>query len=269
MNSRYGWLVLLGSLAACQATPDQDRYFDEDLDRASGWEQTSSYLKDVGYDFMDIFTLSVDGGKAGPLLVHGDVRATKFLATGWGNWSGYSAGILGRGVGVWREERTESGISVGPLLNHSFEGSRIPYRGNGALGHKYLDAFGYDINLDERFHWADLGGSLHLIGVGVTANLSPYELLDFVYGLVGNYPNPARLTTTEMPWDYGIDIADDDTRVSRYDAVDGRFRHNDYSIWPTIWPTTFTHEQVEGEEWEQEPYRGPETGSFGGMYGER
>ncbi len=246
--------------------------FRNDIDRESGMYHLKSYLKDVGLDFADIFTLNVGAGKAGPFLLHGNVHATKYAELGWGSWSGYKAGLLGRAWGIWREERHLGyplpSFALLPVQNYHVTACRIPYCGTKTLADKAMSIRGYDINLDENRHWSDLGFSLHVIGVGLDAGLSPYEAVDFVLGFFGNYPNLDWMAGSDMPWDIGHDVADDDTRVSIYDDKLNRYRSNSYSMWPTVWPTTYEHhEEMEGEEWDYEPYRGPETISVGGAWG--
>lgn len=269
-HARIAWIVLL-TAAGCMSTPEQDKMFRHEIDRESGLVHLASYLKDVGLDFADIFTIDVAAGKAGPYLVQAEAYATKYLAAGLGSWSGYKAGLLGRAFGVWREERhlgALGGFAVGPVQNYYVDVCRIPYCGTPTLADKQLIAHGYDIDLDEYRHWADIGASLHVVALGADVAVSPYEAIDFLKGLFANYPNPDWLVGSDMPWDIGIDLADDDTRPSLYDDHLGRYRANDYSVWPTIWPTTFgVHREAEGEEEANTPYRGPETGSFGGAFG--
>ncbi|MCC7171066.1 MAG: hypothetical protein IT459_11495 [Planctomycetes bacterium] len=273
MNSyaRFGVGIMLSTLATlvgCQATCDDGKFFKTQDDRMSAGDQVSAYFSDVGKDFMDIFTLGVGAGKAGPLLFHANAHVTKYAELGYGQWAGWTSGMLGRGVGTWREEKHEGGFAFLPIQNYWVSNDRVPCCGNDDLRSKYLDAEGYNINLDNNGHWADVGLSLHLLAVGVDAGVSPYEAMDFVFGLLGNYPNPALASGNAMPWDIGSDIADDDTRVSMYDDKTSRYRHSAYSIWPTIWPTTYGHhEEIEGGEWAVEPKHGKHTGSWGGAFG--
>lgn len=280
--ARMGVGLLVAGLFACQSTKDQEKFFRNDIDRESGWHHLASYAKDVGYDFLDIVHLNVGLGKSGPFSIIGgnigvvpwwlpmqlNAHVTKYAEAGFGSWSGYKFGWLGRGMGVWREERTEAGFALLPIQNYSVHAARVPYWGNSPLGDKYMDAHGFNIDLDQNRHWLDVGGSLHIIALGFDVNVSPFEALDFVAGFFSNIPNPAWVTTSDMPWDIGVDLADDDTRLSIYDDKIGRYRRSAYSVWPTIWPTTFGHhEELEGAEWDHVPYRGPETGSVGGAYG--
>ncbi|MFG0318923.1 MAG: hypothetical protein ACF8XB_16745 [Planctomycetota bacterium JB042] len=286
--ARLGIGLVLVGLAGCQSTSDHDKMFRNDIDRESGWYQTKAYFKDVGLDFLDIFTLNVGAGKPGPYLMQYNFHATKYAEIGHGSWSGYKAGLLGRGFGIWREERHMGVIpaggaglgfanvlwawfptvSLGPIQNHYEDVCRIPYCGTKTLADKHLVARGYNINLDENRHWADIGASMHFLAVGLDVGVSPFEAFDWLFGFIGNYPNPDWIAGSDMPWDIGYDMADDDTRLSIYDDHLNRFRNNSYSLWPTIWPTTYgAHSEVEGGEWDHEPYRGPETGSFGGAWG--
>ena len=283
--ARFGIGLVLLAATGCQSTSDQDKMFRNDIDRESGWYHTKAYFTDLGLDFMDIFTLNVGAGKPGPYLVQYNAHLTKYAEIGHGSWSGYKAGLLGRGFGIWREERhmgvVPAGgalafggipwlptVSLGPVQNHYEDVCRVPYCGTPELADKHLVARGYNINLDDNRHWSDIGASLHVLAVGLDVGVSPYEALDFVFGLAGNYPNPNWIAGTDMPWDIGYDMADDDTRLSIYDDHLNRFRNSSYSIWPTIWPTTYgTHSEVEGGEWDNEPHRGPSTVSVGGAFG--
>lgn len=285
--ARFGAGMLLVALCGCQATPDTDKFFRNDYDHWSGGEKMMTYARDVGYDFCDIFTVDLGWGKtangaitSNPIIpaastipffnwVFFNVHVTKYAEIGFGNWSGYKAGMLGRGMGVWREERYEGGFGLGVIQNYSVHAARVPTRGNQPLATRYMEVHGYDIDLDQNYHWGDVGLSFHFfILPGFDLNLSPFEALDFVFGVFNNYPNPVEMTGTSMPWDIGTDIADDDTRPSLYDHKLGRARYSDYSIWPTIWPTTFGHhEEVEGGEAGMAPISSPATGSVGGAYG--
>jgi len=247
--------LLLASLGACTTSPEappegQEVFFRQDTDYESGMWQFTHYLSDVGNDFLDIFQVSGGIGKAGPALFFGNVHLTKYAEAGFGNWTGYSAGMLGRSFGVWREERDESGFSLLLIQNYSVQSIRIPTWGTNTLRERGMDAHGYNIDLDENGHWADLGGSVYVLALGVDVGVSPFEFFDFFGGLLGNYP-VANVSGDQMPWSIGRDLADDDTRVSVYNDKIGRYRSNPYSCWPTIWPTTYTHQQVEGEGWTQ------------------
>ena len=286
-TARLGIGLLLLGLCGCQSTPDQDKFFRNDIDRRSGWHHLGMYAKDCGYDILDMFTMNVAAGKAGPFLspvpfpnflLPGsfNFHFTKYLEVAAGSWSGYKFGMLGRGLGVWREQRTESGVTIMPLPpiplpvgpSVSVHAERVPYWGTDELKDKYLSAHGYSINMDEDRHWADIGLSINVIGLGFELGFSPFETLDCLFGMIGNYPNLAWVSTSDMPWDFGVDLADDDTRVSVYDDKNGRYRSSSYSMWPTIWPTTFGHhEEIEGAEWDVVPSRNPDTVSVGGAYG--
>lgn len=280
--TRLGAALLLATLGGCQATQDEDRFFRYEEDRMGISEKFKTYIKDVGYDFADCFTINVGWGKTANGAYHAhpyhyflahwfalNVHLTKYCEIGYGNWSGMKFGMIGRGMGLWREERYEGGFSLGVVQNYSIHMTRVPTRGNEALASRYLDAHGYNIDLDDHNHWADFGASLYFfILPGFDLNFSPYEALDFVLGALNNYPNPVELTGHAMPWDIGTDIADDDTRPSIYDNKTGRNRFSDYSIWPTIWPTTFEHhEELEGTEGMYTHTLSPKTGAVGGAYG--
>lgn len=290
---RLGAGAALLALCSCVYIPQEDyeKFYREDVDRASGFDTLKMYAKDVGYDFMDIWTFNASLGKSGPVgpwsgnlgfpwntwlpvswassvvPMQFSVHATKYAELGFGTFSGYKAGMLGRAVGSWREQSSKSGFSVFPVMNYSIDTCRIPYCGNKWMEERYADMHGYNIEIDNNRHWADLAISWNIIGFGLEVGVSPFEALDFVTGGLSNYPNFLDYGPGDMPWDIGVDLADDDTRVSIYDDKIDRYRSNKYSAWPTIWPTTYgEHEQLEGDEW-PEPYRGPETGSFGGAYG--
>jgi len=280
--ARIGSGLLLAALCGCQTTQD-DRFFRYDHDRWSGAEKTKAYFRDVFYDLCDVLTLDVGWGKTANGQYHNhpfhfflfdwfafNVHVTKYVELGYGNWSGYKAGMLGRGLGVWREERYDGGFSLLVIQNYSVNMTRVPTRGNSQLATRYADFHGYNIDLDEHNHWADVGTSWYFfILPGFDINLSPFEAIDFVSGLFNNYPNPVEMTGTNMPWDIGTDLADDDTRPSIYDNKTGRFRYSDYSIWPTIWPTTFGHHEELGgtEGLYVPPPSTPRSGPVGGAYG--
>ncbi len=98
MNSyaRFGVGIMLSTLATlvgCQATCDDQKFFKTQDDRMSAGDQVSAYFSDVGKDFMDIFTLGVGAGKAGPLLFHANAHVTKYAELGYGQWAGWTSGL--------------------------------------------------------------------------------------------------------------------------------------------------------------------------------
>ena len=285
--SRFGAGALLVVLCGCQSVPEHDKFYRYDHDREPAAWKLYNYGRDVGLDFLDQFTIMGSLGKSGPsgpwsgnygfpfgfwsMLVPAQfgVHLTKYAEMGFGTFAGYKAGWKGRAFGSWREESSISGMSLFPVMNYSVDKCIVPYCGTCYMADEYLDVHGYNIDLDQHRHWADLALQLNVIGAGFELGYSPFETLDFVSGLLGNYPNFMDYGPGDMPWDIGVDLADDDTRISVYNDRIDRYRSNPYTMWPTIWPTQFdgTHEEHEGDEWPL-PYRGPETGSFGGAYGE-
>jgi hypothetical protein len=69
-----------------------------------------------------------------------------------------------------------------------------------------------------------VGGSVHVLFLGVEANVSPYEVFDF---FTASSPTGRTLDdiTGDSPWDIRTDIADDDTPISEYDNHIDKFRH--------------------------------------------
>lgn len=148
--SRVGVGLLLAALGGCQASPDEDRFFRYEHDRWSIGDKFKAYAMDVAYDVCDIFTVNVGWGKTANGHYHAspygyflanwiylNVHLTKYAELGYGNWSGMKAGMLGRGMGVWREERYDGGFSLGLIQNYSVNAVRVPTRGNSQLASRY------------------------------------------------------------------------------------------------------------------------------------
>jgi hypothetical protein len=165
----------------------------------SGARKLGTYLKDCFLDLTDIGALDLSFGKS-TFPIYANLRATKYAEVGGGGWSGYRFGWIKRTFGTWREERHDGLFAVGPIQNYSVNGQRLPHSGIGdmeSLSYEYWGA--YDIDCDRTWHWADVGGSVHVLFVGVEADVSPYEILDFITGFVTNWPNPDDIAA-EMPW---------------------------------------------------------------------
>ena len=140
------------------------------------------YLSERGWDLMDIMGLRFGGGDT----FYVRARATKLGIVGLGFFKGNWFGFRRRAGGCWREERIEGGASLFYFVNYK----REPLRGNGFL---FSDRFpkvtappepwGCTEIQDSDFHWLDIGAGVGLIAVALDVEVSPREVLDFVFGI--------------------------------------------------------------------------------------
>ncbi|MCZ7644081.1 MAG: hypothetical protein M5U26_02185 [Planctomycetota bacterium] len=144
------------------------------------------YFINRWWDLMDIVDFSLGAGPG--VLVH--VRATK-LAQAIGGWSdSWRVGFRGRSAGVWREKRTEIGVSL--LYYQKVERERIA----GWVESIRSDDMDLDTaevyGGDKDRSFTGIGFTVHA-GILVDVNVRPMQAVDFALGL------------------FTIDVLDDDT----------------------------------------------------------
>ena len=209
-----GALALLAT-TGCQhsmkfeSSPEFEAYSQE-VNEWTGSEKLGIYVADRFHDLMDIAQFDLAVGDGFLLNAH----ATKFLQVGGGYMNnGLRWGHLKRGWGAWSDDRVEGGIACGFNLywedveRQAVWGTPGLFTNDYAYeGPDYLDSHGRN--------WSDIGAHAHLFWIGLNANVSPFEAVDFVTGIFG-LPN-IYLT----PLSPGMDLGDDDTRArlrAKYD----------------------------------------------------
>jgi hypothetical protein len=152
------------------------------------------------YDFLDIFELNVQAGTSGPLASIGIWPIG--LGLGWYD-SMRKAGLEGRAVGSWEESRAETPLLVKrydkvPRSGNAylFEPRRFPLssRDAGVVAERSLAYRFFDVKdepltpiwADPEKSWLDLWAEINLFVVGTRVGFRPRELVDFLFGLVGN-----------------------------------------------------------------------------------
>ncbi|MBI1849356.1 MAG: hypothetical protein HYR85_03325 [Planctomycetes bacterium] len=193
-------LAVLFAVTGCQSAPSYKAYTDE-TDSWGFGRKVATLLKDEALDLTDIVQIDLSAGEG--LLAN--VRATKLAQIGAGHLNGVKGGWNQRSLGVWKERRTEGGVSVLYYTDADLE----PVHGTKTLWERGYQIDDWTILHNEDHHWLDVGASLHVLFLGADVNVSPKEAVDFVVGLV----NIPLLPISEM---FGfhcdsIDVADDDT----------------------------------------------------------
>jgi|GEM_PF-525901 len=145
------------------------------------------YFRDRGNDFLDIFLLRVSAARgARGIGLH--ARATCLAQIGMVYFEGEHFGLDRRGIGVWKEKRTQGGVS---LFSFSSVQNEIVW------GNYFLQEDTPWINFEERglvrndVYWDD--GRKHIFSLkaevqpgilpGLELGLYPFESLDFLVGL--------------------------------------------------------------------------------------
>ena len=161
----------------------------------------STYFSDRGYDFLDMLGIRIGGGST----VYLRARPTKLAMLGAGFFNGKWSGLHGRAAGHWREKRHEGGA----LVLYEVQYERTEPCGNAFMSDETflptssarprrnnrlsIEKSTWEL-ADDDYHWADLGLGLGLLAVAADAHISPFQMADFLLGILG------------------IDIADDDAR---------------------------------------------------------
>ena len=168
------------------------------------------YLSERGWDLMDIMGLRFGGGDT----FYVRARATKLGIVGLGFFTGNWFGFRRRAAGYWREERIEGGVSLCYFIKYK----REPVRGNSFLLSDRFpkltpapDPWGTTEIQDPDFHWFDIGVGVGLIAVALDVEVSPREVLDFVFGIFcldicqddGPYAKPVQARPLFFPAEQG------------------------------------------------------------------
>jgi len=213
-------ILSLGALALVTSTGCQQSYkftsapeferYSREINEWTGLEKTGIYLKDRFLDLFDVvqFDLSLGDG----FLVN--AHATKWLQAGGGFLNhGLRWGMLKRSMGTWSDDRVEGGLAAGFNL-YWVDIERMPIWGTSTIFEHEFAYEGPDYLSNHDRHWSDVGGNLHFAWLGANVNVSPYEAIDFVLGVLALPSIYAGPLSPEM------DLGDDDTRArlrAKYD----------------------------------------------------
>lgn len=178
-----------------------DRQFEAQYPGTMNWLYV--WGKDRWFDLMDVVSWDLSAGRG----LGVNLRATDFVEVGVNWWEGMSWGQRGRAFGVWESDEEDRG--VGPFYWVELE--RTPTWGTKTLFDHEYKYTGWDwqeptVKANRTDRW-DFGATVHLVGVGANAGLSPAEAFDFLAGLV-----PVGLVANVAGYHHPIfDIMDDDT----------------------------------------------------------
>ncbi len=184
------------------SSPEFEDYSQE-INEWTGSEKAGIYLKDRFLDLADVFQVDLSVGDGFLANAH----LTKWLQAGGGYMNhGTRHGFLKRSAGTWSDDRVEGGIAAGFNLYWT-KIERTPIWGTSTLFEHEFSYEGPDYLSNHDRHWSDLGATLHVAWLGLNANASPYEAVDF---LVGIFALPSIYAG---PFSPEMDLADDDTRA--------------------------------------------------------
>ena len=216
--SRKAFLVIgiLIVCAGCAASPDgrgipvvSSESYDAYRREVDSWGWGDYFLiscKDLVLDFTDILSAEISTGPG--FLIN--VQPTKLLNIGLGYGDMTKAGWRKRALGVYREDTREGGLSALYFRQKRLE----PIYGTPDLFiRRYRGMSDFTIRHNTDRHWLDIGAEVHIIGIGGSAYLSPFEAFDFGVNLVFFPYNvlirPLGNTMGFRPPE--IDVANDDT----------------------------------------------------------
>lgn len=130
--------------------------------------------KDMLLDLVDIAYVNIGVGDG--LLA--EVQLTKLGHVGAGWADAVNVGFRPRAVGIWSQRQAEYGLS----LFYWRDINRQAVYGTSTLFAQSASYKGFDLDHQhETGHWLDVGVHVHALLLGVEANASPKEAVDFVF----------------------------------------------------------------------------------------
>jgi hypothetical protein len=216
-----GSLTVLFAVTGCQSAPTYRAYTDETESWSYG-QRVATVFKDFALDLFDIFQLDLSGGEG--LLVN--ARATKLAQVGAGHEDVGKFGWNQRSLGLWRERRTEGGLSV---LYYT-DTAMVPMHGTSTLFDRGYQIEDWTILHNEDHHWLDFGATAHVLFVGADANVSPKEAVDWAVGLL-NIPMTLFPVHSLLGIRHdNIDLANDDTASRLRKAHEVGYVHQPHGL---------------------------------------
>jgi len=202
-------LVLAVTFTSCQTNPKFQEYNDQ-VDEEFGMAmKVPVYFWDRFLDLTDIVTLNLGIGDGFLFNAH----ATKWLQLGAGYRDGVCFGVLPRSFGMWYEYRKEGGLALAPLFGLYYKNlQREALWGTTTLFDHDVYYKGADHMSNDTSHWSDIGVNFHFFLVGVDAGISPYEIVDFVFGWFGM---PWLVPVDPVGFGTEVDPGNDDLRARK------------------------------------------------------
>lgn len=160
--------------------------------------------KDVVWDLLDIVSIDTSWGDG----LIANAHFTRLANAGFGWFDGMRVGWNQRASGTWAERGYEYGVGPFYWKNKTVE----PVYGNRVLFERDFEYTGFEIdrnNIDGET--LDIGARVHLAYVGVSADVSPKEILDFAVS-VGGFAYTLVLWPFSAIYDLDppeIDLSDD------------------------------------------------------------
>lgn len=161
---------------------------------------------DLLLDFTDIFSAELSVGPG--MLVN--IQPTKVLNIGAGYGELSKVGWRKRALGFYREDTREGGASYLYFRQKRLE----PFYGTPDLFVRRDRAMSdFTIRRNSDRHWLDIGGEVHILALGASAYVSPYEAVDFGISLI-SFPYNAFFRPLGNSLGFRppeVDLARDDT----------------------------------------------------------
>ena len=176
---KYACLLVLMALGltgcAIQSSQEYASYREE-VDSWGYADYVLVTLKDLGADFVDMFSIEFSYGPG--LII--DIQPTKLLQHGFGFAQVGRIGFRGRAAGFYHEVRKEGGISG--LYYRSLDFT--PVYGTMSLFERPRTLRDFTLRHETDRNWADIGVSLHFVFLGGGFYISPMNMVDFFADVV-------------------------------------------------------------------------------------
>ena len=205
-NAKLTALLICLLLASCASDVVHNEVEREYREQHGYGARVGLWFVDRFNDLFDVAQVDLSFGVSPtwPLI---NAHITEFGEVGLGYFQGTRIGWKERSVGVWHEERSEYG--VGPfyytkISRRTEAGTKFAWDQDWEYsGMAFADGGGKAAETD----LLDVGGVVHLIAVGVSANFSTFEAIDFILGCE---PIEFILLLTTVTSETYVDIMQDD-----------------------------------------------------------
>jgi hypothetical protein len=206
---RWHWLaglIVLGAVALSGCA--ESRAYKSYEDEINSWSYGKRFAitwKDWWMDATDIVSLDMGAGEN----IGVTVQPTELLQAGALFGDVMKFGYRSRGLGFYRESRSEYGFSAVYYRDMQFE----PIMGTPSLFERPRAFKGFPIRFNKEWHWMDLGAEVGVVFFSTSAHVSPKEALDFAVSTLMLPVNlfvrpPLDRAGVRMP---EVDICEDDT----------------------------------------------------------
>lgn len=180
-NAKFTALLVGLLLAGCASDVVHNEVEREYRERHSYGARIGLWFVDRFNDLTDVAQVDLSFG-ASPTWPLVNAHITEFGEAGLGYFRGTRIGWKERSLGVWEEERSEYG--VGPFYYTEIKrtttaGTKFAWDHDWEYaGFAFADGGGKPAETD----LLDVGGLFHFIAIGASANISTFEVFDFVLG---------------------------------------------------------------------------------------